>query len=186
MTHTPLAVLLLFLGSSPQTSGGGASPSPTPIASATPPIEGVRNYTRVDATIGCAGATEAKALPAIAKLGYKAVLNLREETEAGANIAEARAGASTLGLKYLHLPVKSTAPEAKTAAQFLELVTDPQNQPLFIHCGSGNRVAALWLIKRRLVDKWTEERAVSEAKALGLTSEALLKFALEYVARPTL
>jgi hypothetical protein len=33
-----------------------------------------------------------------------------------------------------------------------------------------------------ITDKWTEERAVAEARTIGLTSEALLKFALEYVA----
>ena len=70
------------------------------------------------------------------------------------------------------------------ADEFLRLVADPANQPLFIHCGSGNRVAALWLIKRMVIDKWTEERSVAEAKAIGLSSEALKTFALDYAASP--
>ena len=182
MIHPSLAVLLLFAISAPQTPPATPSPSPTPLPSQATPIEGVRNYTRVDATIGCAGATEVKALPSIAKLGYKAVLNLREETEAGASIDESRAAAEAAGLRYLHLPFKSSAPDVKVAGEFLKLVADPANQPLFIHCGSGNRVAALWLIKRMVIDKWTEERAVAEARVIGLSSEALQKFALDYVA----
>jgi len=33
------------------------------------------------------------------------------------------------------------------------------------------------------VDKWPQDQAVEEAKAIGLSSEALEKFALEYVAK---
>lgn len=181
MIHASLAVVLLF---AIQTPSAAPSPSPTPLPSPITPIEGVRNYTRVDATIGCAGATEVKALPGIAKLGYKAVLNLREATEAGADIDGSRAAAEAAGLKYLHLPFKASAPEVKAAGEFLELVADPANQPLFIHCASANRVGTLWLIKRMVIDKWTEERSLAEAKVIGLSSEALQKFALDYVARP--
>jgi hypothetical protein len=49
-------------------------------------IDGVRNFTVVDATVGCAGATEAAAIPALAARGYKAIVNLRLTTEAGAAI----------------------------------------------------------------------------------------------------
>lgn len=157
------------------------------VAQTTPPpvqqtIEGVRNYTKVDATVGCAGATDSKALAGIAKLGYKAVLNLREATESGVNIEESRAVAESAGLKYIHLPFKGAEPDPKVADEFLKIAVDTENQPLFIHCGSANRVGAMWLIKRMVVDKWTEERAVAEAKAIGLSSEALQKFALDYVA----
>jgi len=147
-----------------------------------PQIEGVRNYTKVDATIGCAGATEDKALASIAALGYTAVLNLREATESGVNIEESQAAAKAAGLKYFHLPLKGSEPDPKVADEFLKIVTSTDNQPLFIHCGSANRVGAMWLIKRMLVDNWPQDRAVEEAKAIGMRSEVLEKFALDYVA----
>lgn len=65
--------------------------------------------------------------------------------------------------------------------RFLEAVTDPGNQPAFIHCASGNRAAALWLIKRVEVDKWDVDRATAEATALGLTNPALKTFALDQI-----
>ena len=46
-------------------------------------IEGIRNFTKVDVTFACAGATESAALAGIAARGYKAVINLREAAEAG-------------------------------------------------------------------------------------------------------
>jgi uncharacterized protein (TIGR01244 family) len=146
-------------------------------------IDGIRNYTKVDASIGCAGATDPNAMTAIAARGYKAVLNLREADEDGAQIPESKAAAEAAGLRFIHVPFKGSAPEDAVADEFLKVVTNTANQPLFINCGSANRVGAMWLIKRMLVDHWPQERAVEEAKAIGLTSEALETFALAYVAK---
>lgn len=145
-------------------------------------IEGVRNFTVVDATVGCAGATEVAAIPKVAALGYKSILNIRLATEAGAAIEESAAAAKEAGINFIHLPFNGSAPDMAVADTFIKTVTDPANQPVFINCGSANRVGALWLAKRMLVDKWDEAKAVEEAKLIGLSSEALQKFALEYVA----
>ena len=51
---------------------------------------------------------------------------------------------------------------------------------MYIHCGSANRVAAMWLIKRVVIDGWEIPRATEEAKAIGLTSEPLRQFAVDY------
>ena len=64
---------------------------------------------------------------------------------------------------------------------FLKAVTDRKNAPAFLHCASGNRAAALWMIKRMEIDKWDADRAGTEAAALGLTNPALKTFALDYV-----
>jgi protein tyrosine phosphatase (PTP) superfamily phosphohydrolase (DUF442 family) len=66
--------------------------------------------------------------------------------------------------------------------KFIAAVTDPRNQPAFIHCASANRAAALWMVKRMVVDKWDAERAGAEATALGMTSPALKAFAIEQAA----
>ena len=55
------------------------------------------------------------------------------------------------------------------------MVTDPANQPAFINCGSANRVSALWLTKRMLVDSWGQAKALEEAKIIGLSNEAMQK-----------
>jgi uncharacterized protein (TIGR01244 family) len=146
-------------------------------------LEGVRNFTVVDATVGCAGATETRAFPALKERGYVSVVNLRLPTETGAAIDESRAAASAAGLKFIHLPFNAASPDPTVVEAFLKAVTDPSNQPVFINCGSANRVSALWLIKRMLVDKWDEAKALDEAKLIGLSNEALQKFALDYVAR---
>jgi uncharacterized protein (TIGR01244 family) len=146
------------------------------------PLDGVRNFTVVDATVGCAGATEVAAIPAIAARGYKAIINLRLATEAGAAIEETRSAAEKVGVKFIHLPFNGSAPDAQVADAFVKAVTDAANQPVFINCGSANRVGALWLTKRMLVDKWDQAKALEEARLIGLSSAPLEKFALDYIA----
>ena len=73
-----------------------------------------------------------------------------------------------------------TAPTETSVKSFLAAVTDRANQPVYIHCGSANRVGAMWLIKRVVVDGWEVPRATEEATAIGLTSAPLRTFATEY------
>ena len=63
--------------------------------------------------------------------------------------------------------------------RFIAAVTDPKNQPVFIHCASANRAAALWMVKRMVIDNWDAERAAIEATELGLSSPALKAYAIE-------
>ena len=142
---------------------------------------GITNYTKVDAVVACGGATETGALEGLKKDGFKAVINLREASEAGANIEENAAKAKALGLNYIHIPFSGQAPQTKTIDDFLAAVSNKANQPVFIHCGSANRVGAVWLVKRVLQDGWTVPKATEEAKMIGLRSAPLEQFALKYI-----
>jgi uncharacterized protein (TIGR01244 family) len=145
-------------------------------------LDGVRNFSLVDAKTACAGATEPRALAAIAARGYKAVINLRVATETGAAIDESRAAAEKAGMTFIHLPFVTATPDMAVADAFLKAVTEPANQPVYVHCASANRASALWLAKRLLVDKWPKDKALEEARAIGLTMHPLEQFALDYVA----
>ena len=144
-----------------------------------PPVEGVRNFARLETTVACAGATAAEALPEIKKMGFVSVINLRLDTEPGAEVEKGKATATELGLRYFHVPFDGK-PDPKAADAFITAITTPGAEPAFIHCAAGNRAATMWLIKRLVVDRWDEERAVREAIALGQTSESLRKFAIDY------
>ena len=156
----------------------GASGAASQVEKATVP--GVTNFTKVDATIACAGATTPAAVAEVKKLGYRSIVNLRRPGEAGAELDAEAAAARDAGLRYIHLPFDHNAPDPAVADQFLKAVTDPANQPVFIHCASGNRVASLWMIKRMVVDGWDADRAAVEATAIGLNSDTLKAFAIEY------
>ena len=144
-------------------------------------MAGVRNYSRVDATVGCGGQVDPAAMKALKGEGYVSVVNLRLPSEEGANVDASRAAAEAAGLKYIHLPFNAAQPDTKVVDSFLAAVADKSNQPVFIHCGSANRVGGMWLIKRVLQDKWAMDRATKEAEAIGLTNPQLKMFAADYI-----
>jgi hypothetical protein len=64
------------------------------------------------------------------------------------------------------------------------VVTDDATiYPVYIYCASGNRAAALWMIRRVLRDGWTLEKAEAEAVAAGLTRDEMRNFARGYIER---
>ena len=148
-------------------------------AQSAPP--GTINYTRIDATVACAGATTVEAIPAIKADGFKAIINLRQASEEGANIDASKQAATAAGLKYFHIPFSGSDPKVETVDQFLAAVKDPANSPVFIHCASANRAGMMWLIKRVAVDGWPIDKATAEAERAGLSNPRLKAFALEYL-----
>ena len=144
-------------------------------------MPGVRNYSRVDATVGCAGAVDPSAMSALKREGFASVINLRLANEPGADVDAGRAAAQSAGLKYIHLPFNAAMPDSKVVDSFLAAVADKSNQPVFIHCGSANRVGGMWMIKRALQDGWPIEKAQAEGEAIGLNSPQLIAFASGYI-----
>jgi uncharacterized protein (TIGR01244 family) len=146
-------------------------------------VAGVQNYAHVETTVACAGAVDANtAMPEIKKLGFASVINLRQASEPGANVDAEQAAAERAGLKYFHIPVNGAAPDPKSADAFLAALRTSGAEPAFIHCATGNRAAAMWLVKRLVIDHWDTDLAVKEAAGLGLTSAPLRQFALDYAA----
>lgn len=148
----------------------------------TPAVAGVRNFAKLESTIACGGATTPEGVAELKKLGYASIINLREATETGAEVDAAAAAAKDAGVRYVHIPMNAQSPDPAVADSFLKAIVEPANQPVFVHCASANRAAAMWMIKRMVVDGWDADKAGTEAAALGLRNEALKKFAVDYAA----
>ncbi len=115
--------------------------------------------------------------------GLKFVINLRTTEELEYDEAATLKG---LGVEYLHLPVQS--PAALNDATFdkaRKVLADKKNHPVMLHCASANRVGAVWLAYRVLDDKVPLEKALDEAKKVGLRSPDLEAKAKDYIARKT-
>ncbi len=67
-------------------------------------VPGVTNFTRLETTVACAGATKVEAVPEIKKLGFASIINLREATEPDANVDAEAAAAKTAGIRFYHVP----------------------------------------------------------------------------------
>jgi uncharacterized protein (TIGR01244 family) len=146
-----------------------------------PTVEGITNLAQVSTTVACAGAVKPSSVAGIKKMGFASIINLRLANEQGAEIDAEAEAAKAAGIKFIHLPFNGGMPDPAVADRFLELMKTPGTEPAFIHCASGNRAAAMWMIKRALMDKWSTDKASEEAAALGLTNPALKGFALDYI-----
>jgi len=115
----------------------------------------------------------------LAREGYKTVICLREPGEY--DMAAEEAAAKSKSLTFVNIPVSKENPKPEQVEKFLSVLSSPKVYPVFIHCGTGNRVAAFWMIRRVVVDKWELEDAEREAKLVGLKSETMKQFALDYI-----
>jgi len=144
-------------------------------------VPGITNLARVETTVACAGAVTPTAVAEIKKMGFTSIINLRQPTEQGADIEAEAAAAKTAGINFFNIPFNNAAPDPAVVDKFLQTIGQPGNQPAFIHCASGNRAAAMWFVKRVLVDKWDVDRAGTEAAGLGLANANLKTFMLSYI-----
>ncbi len=144
-------------------------------------VPGITNYAHIETTVACAGAITPGSVAEIKKMGYSSIINLRLANEPGADIEAEQAAAKAAGIKFVHVPFNGASPDTATVDRFLKVITEPGTEPAFIHCSGGNRAAAMWFIKRAVVDKWDTNRAMAEATELGFTSQPLKMFAMDYI-----
>ncbi len=97
----------------------------------------------------------------LAAFGVKTVIDLQEDGNPLALAQVERAG-----MKYVRIPMNTrVAPTAAQLASFLELVNDPANQPVYVHCAGGrHRTGVMTAAYRMSVDGWTADRAFKEMK----------------------
>jgi protein tyrosine phosphatase (PTP) superfamily phosphohydrolase (DUF442 family) len=126
-------------------------------------------------------------LEALAQAGIHDVFDLRAAGEP--RDFDEPAVARALKLNYLSIPVTPAdfSDSKFTAFRHHLLAHGPEN-PMFLHCGSGNRVGAALLPWLVLDQGLSEEAALEMARTVGLKSPDLTQRALEYIRtheRPT-
>jgi uncharacterized protein (TIGR01244 family) len=141
----------------------------------------IRNFVRVSTDVCTGGQPRPEHFARLAADGVRAVLNLRTPGEHRAD--EEQTAVASAGLKYFNIPVVYSKPTFEQADEFLKVTDDPANRPIFIHCTAAIRVGAFWLIRRVVRDGWTWDRAIEDARKVGLTNAPHLEaFARSYVA----
>ena len=97
----------------------------------------------------------------LAAMGVKTIIDLQREGEAGEQrMVEAA------GMKFYRIPMSDKEPPPlEQVAEFLKLVNDPANQPVFVHCKGGrHRTGAMTAVYRMTHDQWAADRAWQEMK----------------------
>ncbi len=125
------------------------------------------------------------ALHQAAAAGIKTVVNFRTAGEKGGlSPEEERSAADRLGLNYLHHPVTAEDLTEERVYDFRAKLDDLPG-PVFLHCASGTRAAAMTLMALAADKGWTGETALQEGKARGidLSEEKIGAFVKRYADR---
>jgi tyrosine-protein phosphatase SIW14 len=95
----------------------------------------------------------------LAKFGVKTIVDLRDDAERDSKELAERAG-----LNYQVIPLNGwERPPDELVAQFLAVVNDPANQPVYVHCKVGkHRTGAMTAVYRMTEDGWTAKQAYKE------------------------
>jgi protein tyrosine/serine phosphatase len=97
----------------------------------------------------------------LSNLGVKTVVDLQRD---GRDDEEGLV--QRTGMKFYRIPLTtSDRPSEGAIAQFLKIVNDPANQPVYVHCAGGrHRTGAMTAVYRMTQDGWTADRAYEEMK----------------------
>jgi len=99
--------------------------------------------------------------------GWQSIVNLRVSDEYNETGDDAEIpGFNELGFRYLHLPIPDGgAPSLEQAEAFLKFVTDPDNQPVEVHCRGGyGRTGTMIALYRYEIEDWPIREATAESR----------------------
>jgi protein tyrosine/serine phosphatase len=122
----------------------------------------IDNFGEVDSTYYRGGQPQGRDYADLAALGIKTIVNLTSDDAT----PDEKAMAQKAGLSYVQIPMTTrVVPTAAQLTQFLKLVNDPANQPVYVHCvGGRHRTGVMTAAYRITHDRWTADRAFQEMK----------------------
>lgn len=153
-----LISLLVVLGNRPGFAESVQAPFGDKVSAA------IVNYDRASQVIATAGLLNGDGVAEAKALGFKTIVDLRgpeEGTEAE------QAAAKAAGVAYIGIPVTTAAPAPSQVPVFAEVIENPDNWPILVHCVSANRAGAMWALYRAYRGV-PSEIALEEGRAAGL------------------
>jgi tyrosine-protein phosphatase SIW14 len=98
----------------------------------------------------------------LATLGVRTVIDLQAD---GENYDEPQR-VKAAGMKFYRIPMTThVPPTSEQLALFRQIVNDPANQPVYVHCAGGrHRTGVMTVVYRMEQDGWTGEQAFREMK----------------------
>jgi protein tyrosine/serine phosphatase len=112
---------------------------------------------------------------AVHDYGIKTVINLRDGMTAADQAEEQFCNREEI--TFVRIPPSSwgescgTVPVEESVRKFRDVLSDPRNYPVLVHCFAGvHRTGAYCAIYRMEFEHWTNERALAEMKACGYTN----------------
>ena len=121
----------------------------------------IDNFGKINANYFRGAQPEGSDYRDLAVLGVKTVIDLTADGDA----AEARL-VSHEGMTFFRIPMTThETPTPEKIARFLEIVNNPANQPVYVHCQGGrHRTGVMTAVYRMTDEQWSSDRAFAEMK----------------------
>lgn len=121
----------------------------------------IDNFAKVDDHYYRGSQPDQEQLAQLKHLGIKTVIDLREDYKKAEET-----WVRDLGMNFFRIPLKTrVAATEEQTTYFLNLISDPANWPVYVHCKGGrHRTGAMTGIYRITHDGWTADEAYREMK----------------------
>ena len=105
---------------------------------------------------------ESEGYATLKAMGIRTVINFRERHGE-------REAVEAAGMRYVEIPMSFlTKADPAVVRKALSVMTDPANQPVFLHCSVGmDRSGVVVAVYRMEVDGWSKAEAVVEMESFG-------------------
>jgi tyrosine-protein phosphatase SIW14 len=126
-------------------------------------VVGIDNFGRVAPNYYRGAEPDDEQYAKLAALGIRTVIDLRSnDVDPGDKLLVERAG-----MKYVQIPMTTHEPPTpEIVDQFLGLVDDPAQEPVYVHCvGGRHRTGVMTAIYRMAREGWTADQAFKEMKS---------------------
>jgi tyrosine-protein phosphatase SIW14 len=130
----------------------------------------ISNFGRINENYYRGAQPRGRDFASLAALGVRTVIDLTKDGDrAEQGLVQAA------GMRFVRIPMTThQPPSAATIEYFLQLVDDPANQPVYVHCQGGrHRTGVMTAIYRMTVDGWTPARAFAEMKQFRFGADYL-------------
>ena len=121
----------------------------------------IDNFGQVNASYFRGAQPEGRDYRDLAALGVKLVIDLQADGR-----SEEQGLVEAAGMQFQRIPMTTrTSPTARQISEFLALVNDPKNQPVYVHCAGGrHRTGVMTAVYRMTHDSWTSAQSFKEMK----------------------
>jgi tyrosine-protein phosphatase SIW14 len=155
-----LTVALAFGGYAAQTVAAAPAPAAAASAAALSRIH-IDNFGVVDDLYYRGAQPDGRDYDDLAALGVKTVIDLTRNGRDNEKGIVQRAG-----MTFYRIPLStSERPSEAAVKQFLAIVNDPANQPVYVHCQGGqHRTGVMTAVYRMTKYGWTETKAYDEMR----------------------
>jgi protein tyrosine/serine phosphatase len=121
----------------------------------------VKNFGQMDERFYRGAQPKEKDYQALAALGIKTVIDLREDPE-----SYERGNVEALGMRYVNIPMDDKKyPKLEQINEFLKLVDEPATGKFFVHCAGGrHRTGVMGAAYRFTHYQWNLDQVYAEMK----------------------